>query len=136
WQPNAAPAFVCPLRALARSVQALRSQAAPRASISRANGDGERDPRSASYGAAALAAPGCAGNFFAGCADRARDRARPAIFRRQEPRILDPADDRLDRLFPAAHAVRHRQFDGLDVAGPHAASDSNRLFAYAPDGVP
>src|SRR5207248_5776535 len=114
---------------------ALRSQTALRASISRRNGDGERDPRSASYGAAALAAPGRARDFLAGCADRARDGARPAILRRQKSRFLDPADDRLDRLFSAAHALRLRQFDGLDVAGPHASSHRDGLFADSADGV-
>ena len=42
------------------------------------------------------------------------------VLRRQEPRLLDPAVDRLERLFLPALAVRLRQFDGLDVAGPHA----------------
>ena len=34
---------------------------------------------------------------------------RPALLRRQEPRLLDAAVDRLGRLFLPAHALQHRQ---------------------------
>ena len=57
------------------------------------------------------------------------------VLRRQEPRLLDPPVDRLERLFLPPLAVRLRQFDGLDVPRPHPAADRDRLFADPADGV-
>ena len=96
------------------------------------DGDRQRDPRAASGHA-----PACvrsAQNPVARRPDRPRDGARPAVLRRQEPRLLDPPVDRLERLFLPAHPVRLRQQPGLDAAGPYAPADFDRLFADAADG--
>src|SRR5207237_1216995 len=101
----------------------------------RRDGDGQRDDGPADKCAPTLAATGRASNSLAGGADRARDRPRPALLRRQEPRLLDPPDDRLERLFLAPLPLRLRQFDGLDLAGPHAAIDRDRLLADPAHGL-
>ena len=71
----------------------------------------------------------------AGAADPQGGRARPAVLRRQEPRLLGAAVDRLGRLFHPPLIERARQCDGRDVHRPHAAADRDRLFADPADGV-
>ncbi len=71
----------------------------------------------------------------AGASDPCRRRARPAVLRRQEPRFLGAAVDRLERLFHPPLAVGPRQFDGRDVRRPYAAADRDRLFADPADGL-
>ena len=116
--------------------QAVRARNdAVRASISPGDGDGKRDPRPAGDDVRGARRRTPARFQSPADADRARHGARPAVFRRQEPRVLDPPVDRLERLFLPSLAVRLRQFDGLDVAGPHAAADRHRLFADPADGV-
>src|SRR5438105_6133882 len=95
----------------------------------RRDGDGQRDDGPADKCAPALAAAGRASHSLAGSADRARDRARPALLRRQEPRLLDPPDDRLERLFLAPLPLRLRQFDEPDLAGSQAVANRDRLLA-------
>src|SRR5438270_1644959 len=101
----------------------------------RRDGDGQRDDGPADKCAPALAAAGRASHSLAGGTDRARDRARPALLRRQEPRLLDPPDDRLEWLFLAPIPLRLRQFDGVDLAGPYFVADRDRLLADPAHGL-
>ena len=97
------------------------------------HGDRQRDPRSAGDGPTArVRRPQ---DPLARRSDRPRHGAQPALLRRQESRLLDPAVDRLERLFLPADAVRHRQQPRLDAARPHAAADRDRLFADPADGL-
>ena len=123
-----------PLEAASGAAQASRSQRRRRALYIAADGDRQRDPRPAGS-ERRDARRRRSRDPVAGGADRARHRPRPAVLRRQEPRLLDPPVDRLERLFLPPLAVRLRQFDGLDVAGPHAAADRHRLFADPAAGV-
>src|SRR6185369_4925189 len=97
------------------------------------HGDRQRDPRPTSRHPSPRL--GRAEDSVAGRANRARDGARPALLRGQEPRLLDSAVDRLERLFLPEVALGLRQLDGLDVPCPYAAPDSDGLFPDPVDGV-
>src|SRR5437762_13609893 len=97
------------------------------------HGHGQRDPRPT--GGHASPRGRRPQDTVASRAAGARNGPRPAFLRRQEPGLLDPAIDRLGRLLPPSILVGLRQFDGLDVPGPHAAVDGDRLFADFIDGL-
>src|SRR4051794_32664029 len=97
------------------------------------HGDRQRDPRPTSRHPSPRVR--CAEDSVASRADCARDGARSALFRGQEPRFLDSAVDWLERLFLPEVAVGLRQLDGLDVSCPYAPPDSDGLLPDTADGV-
>src|SRR5690348_4437284 len=99
----------------------------------RVDGDGQRDPGPAGNGAAPRVRQ--PEDPVPGRPDRARHGPQPALLRGQEPRLLDPSVDRVERLFLPADAVRLRQQSRLDAAGPHAVADRDRLFPDPADGL-
>src|SRR5947209_6430556 len=98
------------------------------------NGDKQRDPGPASGYAET---DGRRAQDPVACGtDCPRHGPGSAVLRRQEPRLLAPSVDRLERLFLPADDLRLRQFNGLDAARPYVSTDPHRLFAHAAHGVP